>query len=199
MLFSAVTAAAVLAGSAFAAPLVGDASTSGNATSDALDFVVNGPLSVTLGSFLGLIDAIATVPDHVLDAGDDATHAWLNPLGTSAAAVLRAPNTLLTTRDVDATSKADLAATTDAVNGIVNGAECAAAVAAAIATDLLPAAKLLKAKALIKALGGVKKVAKLLLQFSHNPNSQTVKEAGRTLLNLVEILLGIDSIKRHCK
>lgn len=199
MLFNAFASAALLAGSAFAAAVPAVAST-GNDTADAIDFVVDAPLAVTLGSFLSLIDTISSVPDSVIDAGDDAVHTWLAPIGSPAAAAIAAPNSLIAVRSTEATNAADataVAAATEAVNGIVKDLECAAAVAAAIASDILPAAKILKAKKLIEVLGGVKKVAKLFLEF-HNNRDEAIKEGGKTLLDLVEVLLGIDSIKKHC-
>ncbi|KAL1894530.1 hypothetical protein Sste5346_005765 [Sporothrix stenoceras] len=199
MLFNAFTSAALLAGSAFAAAVPAATST-GNDTADAIDFVVDAPLAVTLGSFLSLIDTISSVPDSVIDAGDDAVHAWLAPIGAPAASAIAAPNSLIEVRSTEATNAADttaVAAATEAVNGIIKDLECAAAVAAAIASDVLPAAKILKAKKLIKVLGGVKKVAKLFLEF-HKNRDEAIKEGGKTLLELVEVLLGIDSIKKHC-
>lgn len=199
MLLNTFASAALLAGSAFAA-VVPAATASGNDTADAIDFVVDAPLAVTLGAFLSLIDTISTVPDSVIAAGDDAVHAWLAPIGSSAASAIAAPNALIAVRSTEATNAADTAAVTaatEAVNGIIKDVECAAAVAAAIASDVLPAAKILKAKKLIKVLGGVKKVAKLFLEFTKN-RDEAIKEAGKTLLDLVEVLLGIDSIKKHC-
>ncbi len=194
MLFNIAAVAAFLAGSAFAAPAAV------NTTTDAaLDFVVDAPLAVTLGAFMGLLETVSTVPDGVLLAGDDALYAWINPMGLSAVHALSGMATLQT-RDVAAADAADAentAATQEAVDGLIKDAECVAAVAAAIASDLLPAAKLLKVKSLIKVLGGIKKVAKLFLEF-HKNRDQAIKEGGRTLLDLVEIVLGIDSIKKHC-
>ncbi|CAK7209305.1 hypothetical protein SCUCBS95973_000394 [Sporothrix curviconia] len=200
MLYNAFTSAAILAVSAFAAAVPVD-TTTGNVTADALDFVVNAPLAVTLGSFLSLIDTISSVPDSVVDAGDDAVHNWLRPIGAPAVSAIAAPNALIAARSTEATDAADntaVAAATDTVNGLVKDVECAAAVAAAVASDLLPAAKILKVKKLIKVLGGVKKVAKLFLEY-HDNKSEAIKEGGKTLLELVEVLLGIDSIKKHCK
>ncbi|CAK7202913.1 hypothetical protein SEUCBS139899_005640 [Sporothrix eucalyptigena] len=198
MLYNTFVSTAILAGSAFAAAV--PVTTTGNNTADALDFVVDAPLAVTLGSFLGLIDTISAVPDSVVAAGDDAVNSWLRPIGSSAASAIAAPNALIASRSTEAADAADttaVAAATEAVDGIIKDVECAAAVAAAVAGDLLPAAKLLKAKKLIKVLGGVKKVAKLFLEF-HKNRDEAIKEGGKTLLDLVEVLLGIDSIKKHC-
>ncbi|ERT00009.1 hypothetical protein HMPREF1624_03378 [Sporothrix schenckii ATCC 58251] len=200
MLFNAAASTLFLAGSAFAAVIQRDVPAV-NETADAIDFIVDAPLAVSLGPFLSLIETIDAVPDSVVAAGDDAVHNWLAPIGASAAAAIPAPNAAVVVRSTDATNAADAADTTaavQAVNGLVKDLECAAAVAAAIAGDVLPAAKLLKAKKLVKALGGVKKVAKLFLHFSSN-RDEAIKEAGKTLVELVEILLGIDSIKKHCK
>ncbi|CAK7209328.1 hypothetical protein SBRCBS47491_000406 [Sporothrix bragantina] len=199
MLYNTFVSAAILAGSAFATAAPVDTAT-GNLTADAIDFVVDAPLAVTMGSFLSLIDTISSVPDSVIDAGDDAVHEWLRPIGAPAVSAIATPNSLITTRSTEAADAADstaVAAATDAVNGLIKDLECAAAVAAAIAGDLLPAAKILKAKKLIKVLGGVKKVAKLFLEY-HSNKSEAIKEGGKTLLELVEVLLGIDSIKKHC-
>ncbi|PLS28272.1 hypothetical protein CGZ88_0434 [Bifidobacterium anseris] len=73
---------------------------------------------------------------------------------------------------------------------------CAAAVAGVIATTAFPAAKILKIKKLIKALGGVRSAIKIMAGASFN--YEKLKALGGAAAALAAELTGIGSVKSQC-
>jgi hypothetical protein len=75
-------------------------------------------------------------------------------------------------------------------------AKCVAAIVQLLATTAVPAAKLLKIKGYIKALGGAKQAVKLML--GATSKAEKLKAGGEILVNLSAELLGINSVKSNC-
>ena len=134
---------------------------------------------------------IQDIPDAVLEAGDDALRAWKVKHGHQK-------------RDADADA-APLAAA--APEGLADRAslvergwwevtKCAGAIAAFIASNAIGAAKLLRIKKYIEALGGVKKAAELMLKAS--TNAERLKEGGEALALLAGEILGTSLVSNNC-
>ncbi|KAL8635479.1 MAG: hypothetical protein Q9226_009353, partial [Calogaya cf. arnoldii] len=74
--------------------------------------------------------------------------------------------------------------------------KCALAIVGAIAENAFPIAKLRRLRALIKELGGARKVAKMLLK------AKSIKEmiaiGGPELADIAEILLGVQKVVAEC-
>ena len=122
-------------------------------------------------------DAITSIPDSVLDEGDDALTAWLTTHG--AAPKLSARGPLIEQRQ-----------------SIFQMAQCAAAILKAVAENALPVSKLRRIKELIKLLGGASKVAKLLLKA--RTFKQIIAIGGPELQEIAEILLGLTDVVNDC-
>ena len=91
------------------------------------------------GSLEHVFDIISQIPDAVLKEGDDAKNAWLDAHGHRPSK-----------RDVVAVEARELEE-----RNIWDVAKCAGAIAAFIASNAIGAAKLLRIKKYIEALGGV--------------------------------------------
>ncbi|GAB1312528.1 hypothetical protein MFIFM68171_02738 [Madurella fahalii] len=74
--------------------------------------------------------------------------------------------------------------------------KCVAAIVQLLATTAVPAAKLLRIKKYIKALGGTKEAVKLLL--GATTRAEKLRVGGEILVNLSAELLGISTVKTHC-
>ena len=74
--------------------------------------------------------------------------------------------------------------------------KCALAIATFIGTNLVTAAKLLKIKEYIEALGGVAEAAELLLRCS--TWAERLSVGGTALVNLCAEILGVSLIKANC-
>lgn len=161
------------------------------AAADSLALLAEPKVDV-LTSFFTLVE---NIPDEVLLAGDNATNAWRVEHGYLSPAAVE-PSELPTKRDSQA---GNAVASASAQAGLIKEAKCIAAITELIASTLIPAAKLLKLKKLIKLLGGAKKVAKLLLKgSSHSTASDWKNIGGQNLLDLVDEFLDIDDIKSNC-
>jgi len=132
----------------------------------------------TLESFLAVVDSI---PTPVLEAGDESLAEYL--ASTPAAAVEIA-------EDVQARSVA-------AGAGIIDDLRCAAAIADLIITTVVPAARLLKIKKYIDALGGTGKVIKILIKLKKGEKvgSAEVLDMAKKLLGEIT---GVNSIREKC-
>lgn len=75
-------------------------------------------------------------------------------------------------------------------------AKCAAAITVAIGSGVFAAAKLVKIKRYIKALGGVKEAAKLLL--GATTWAEKAKAGGSALVGLASEILGVKEIQDNC-
>jgi hypothetical protein len=74
--------------------------------------------------------------------------------------------------------------------------KCVAAIVQLLATTAVPAAKLLRIKQYIKALGGTRQAVKLLL--GATTRAEKLKAGGEILVNLSAELLGISTVKTQC-
>ncbi len=138
-----------------------------------------------------LLAAIDDIPDEILEQGDEALHKWLVEHG------YREGNEKLK-RDDDNTdvlallTRGELAARAS----IWKIAKCVASIVQLLATTAVPAAKLLRIKKYIKALGGTKDAVKLLL--GATTKAEKLKVGGEALVALAAELLGISSVKSNC-
>jgi len=74
--------------------------------------------------------------------------------------------------------------------------KCVGATSWAIGSGVFGAAKLLKVKKYIAALGGIRTAASLLI--SATTAAERLEAGGTALLNLASLILGIDEIKEDC-
>lgn len=120
------------------------------------------------------LNLITSIPDDVLDAGDDATHDWLAKHGYG-----NKPNAKLTRRQ-----------------GWLAVLNCVFAIGKFIAENGVPALKLARVKKLIELLGGAGAVAKMLLKAKSWKELITI--AGPDLEALALELLGWGDIAQAC-
>lgn len=80
--------------------------------------------------------------------------------------------------------------------GFVETLKCAGAIAAFIASNAIAAAKIIRIKKYIEALGGVKEAAELLLKAS--TTAERLKEGGEALALLAGEILGFSLISNNC-
>ncbi|MCJ0870826.1 hypothetical protein [Streptomyces sp. AP-93] len=121
---------------------------------------------------------IESIPDSVLQAGDDATRAYLILEGVVA----------YTGKGKEVTQPVP--------NGWWETAKCAAAIATFIGSNLVVASKLIKIKQYISALGGIKKAAGLMLRAS--TWSERLAIGGNALVGLAAEILGYSMIRNNC-
>ncbi|CAP65613.1 uncharacterized protein PODANS_6_11025 [Podospora anserina S mat+] len=142
-----------------------------------------------------LFAEIERIPDDILEKGDEVLHQWLIANGD------REPETALKrdTDYVDAVEqnlslfeRGELAARAS----LWKIAKCVAAIVQLLATTAVPAAKLLRIKKYIKALGGAKQAVKLML--GATTKAEKLKAGGEILVNLSAELLGISTVKNNC-
>jgi len=149
---------------------------------------------------IAFLSVLESIPDSILAAGDEATNDWLVAQDLrEAGAALRPerdgiPDTTTIVAEVKARDVGRVALVARA--GLWKVAKCAAAIIELIATTAVPAAKILRIKTYISALGGVKDAAKFLVGGSSN--AEKLKVGGKDLVNLSTELSGIASIKRNC-
>ncbi|KAG7293522.1 hypothetical protein NEMBOFW57_003574 [Staphylotrichum longicolle] len=141
-----------------------------------------------------LLAEIDEIPDEVLEQGDDALHKWLVDHGH------RAGNEKLKRDDSSEEAAANLSllerGELAARASIWKIAKCVAAIVQLLATTAIPAAKLLRIKKYIKALGGTKQAVKLLL--GATTKAEKLKVGGQVLVSLAAELLGISTVKNNC-
>lgn len=139
---------------------------------------------------------IEQIPDDVLESGDEATATWLKANGFTESK-----------RDyvnvkVPLSERSDLVPFEERGVQLARGidwakvAKCAATVTSAIATNVIPAAKLLKIKRLIKDLGGVKSAVQLLI--GATTTAEKLKAGGEALVELSKAFLGITAVEAAC-
>lgn len=116
-----------------------------------------------------IFTAIIAIPSAVLDAGDNSTTTWLTENGYR--------------------SRIHPASWWQQ-------AKCALAILAFIGTNLVSAAKLLRIKKYIEALGGASEAAALLLKCT--TWAERLELGGTALVNLAAELFGVDLIKNAC-
>lgn len=133
---------------------------------------------------------INEIPDEVLQKGDDETHKWLVKHGYRGG-----PKPPLPRRDLVSKSRLD-GAQELATRGFFDVIRCVGAITAFIASNAIGAAKIIRIKKYIEALGGVRESAKLLLKASNN--AERLKEGGEALALLAGELLGVPLISNNC-
>lgn len=139
------------------------------------------------GALEKAFSTISAIPDSVLEAGDDATETWLKENGFKAAA---APASRAVVEG--AVADPELAKRID----WVKVAKCVATVTSAIATNIIPATKLLKIKKLIGELGGVKSAIQLMI--GATTTAEKLKVGGEALVELSKAFLGITAVEAAC-
>ncbi|CCC14054.1 hypothetical protein SMACR_08503 [Sordaria macrospora] len=147
-----------------------------------------------------LFNLLDSIPDSVLESGDEALNQWFidNDLRDPSADLLLDTTPALEVDDLDLVGDETLVE-----RGVLVArasawkiAKCVASIVQMIATTAVPAAKLLKIKKYIKALGGVKESVKLLL--GATTKAEKLKAGGKALVYLSAELLGISSVKAAC-
>ncbi|KAL1841750.1 hypothetical protein VTJ49DRAFT_6664 [Mycothermus thermophilus] len=143
-----------------------------------------------------LFAELEEIPDEVLEAGDEALNLWLIEHG------YRSNDTAK--RDVDAPANV-FDAGGDGETGLVERGElearkstlgCIYAIGKLLVTTAVPAARILRIKKYIKALGGTKKAVKLLLKATSK--KERLRIGGQALVDLAKELLGISAVKKAC-
>ncbi|KAK3952710.1 hypothetical protein QBC32DRAFT_313713 [Pseudoneurospora amorphoporcata] len=153
-----------------------------------------------------LFNLLDSIPDSVLESGDDALNQWFidNDLRDPTAPLLIDTNPDVTP-DLDSLDNLDILISDSdlAERGVVVAratawkiAKCVASIVQLIATTAVPAAKLLKIKKYIKALGGVQESVKLML--GATTKAEKLKVGGTALVYLSAEILGISSVKAAC-
>ena len=132
-----------------------------------------------LGELEAIFEAIEEIPDEVLEKGDDEADNWLVEHGYRPKHDKRE----VLDRDLEDRQLWDVA-------------KCVGAIAAFIASNAIGAAKLLRIKKYIAALGGIRKSAELLLKAS--TNAERLKEGGEILALLAGEILGTAAIANNC-
>jgi hypothetical protein len=132
-----------------------------------------------LGELERVFATLKEVPDEVLEKGDDETDKWMVEHGYRPTHDKRE----VFDRDLEDRQFWDVA-------------KCAGAIAAFIASNALAAAKLLRIKKYIEALGGVKESAELLLKAS--TTAERLQEGGQALALLAGEILGVSMISNNC-
>lgn len=142
-----------------------------------------------------LFTQIESIPDEVLEQGDEALHKWLVEHG------YRAPDKTLK-QDVDVPHENDNPTIFERDVLLardpswVDIARCVAAIFELLVTTAVPALKILRIKRYIAALGGARQAVKLLL--GATTRAEKLKAGGQALLNLADELLGISSVMEAC-
>ncbi|KAK3695710.1 hypothetical protein B0T22DRAFT_478339 [Podospora appendiculata] len=137
-----------------------------------------------------LFAQIESIPDDVLEAGDEALHKWLVTNG------LREPDAPLKRDETSATDSLLARAVLEARVSVWKIAKCLAAIVQLLATTAVPAAKLLRIKKYLEALGGAREAVELLLKAT--TQAEKLRLGGEVLVNLAAELLGISSVKNNC-
>lgn len=125
------------------------------------------PQEVNANSLQRLLDYYESIPDTVLEQGDVALQAWQNTHPQQQGPRFRA-----------------------------NFWGCAGAIAGVIASTAFPAAKILKIKKLVKALGGVRSAIKIMAGASFS--YEKLQALGGAAAALAAELIGIGSVRSQC-
>ncbi|KAK0646901.1 hypothetical protein B0T16DRAFT_458782 [Cercophora newfieldiana] len=141
-----------------------------------------------------LLEAIHSIPDDVLLAGDETTNDWLvahgyrnQPNGIDA----RSPSPIPLS---DSTALSERA--TAAPAGIIDVLNCAAKIAQFILENAIPAAKILKIKKAIDVIGSVKKVAEMLRKVKSLADAKRI--GGQALFDIADAIIGFSSVWGAC-
>lgn len=126
-----------------------------------------------------VLTTIFSIPDNILLAGDNATAKYLKPL---------LPSNPVTRGEDPTTDPANL--------GFWETLKCAAAIVAFLGMNLVSAAKLLRIKRYIEALGGARAAAELLLKAS--TWEERLRIGGGALVGLAAEFFGVSLITNNC-
>lgn len=130
-------------------------------------------------------DVITSIPNSVIQQGDAAVKQWIKDHTSSQ------PPVSSSTRDLHLRDS-DL----EARQSWWNIANCVWTILTVIASDEFPLAKILRIKQLISDLGGAWAVAKMVLRAKSL--ADLIWLGGQELKDLVDLLLGVDSIQGAC-
>ena len=139
-----------------------------------------------------ILAEIDEIPDEVLEQGDEALHKWLVDHGNRAGNEKLKRDDGSEAENLSIFERGELAARAS----LWKIAKCVAAIVQLLGTTAVPAAKLLRIKKYIKALGGAKKAVKLLL--GATTKAEKLKAGGQALVSLASELLGISTVKKNC-
>lgn len=155
------------------------------------------------GPLNNLFATLEDIPDSVLEAGDDALDKWLVDHGVrEPGAKLRRsesdeqPPVVRARGDADETMTLFERSALQARVSWWKVAKCVASIVQVLATTAIPAAKILRIKKYIEALGGAKQAVELLLKATSR--AEKLKAGGEVLVNLAAELMGISSVKNNC-
>jgi hypothetical protein len=186
--FIAAASASLLLPSIIASPVAAPLSPAALARRDDLDKRFEAIHDLTLkdddnhkigGKLEEVFGAIANIPDEVLEAGDDATDKWMVEHGYRPQHNKRE----VLDRDLEERNFFDVA-------------RCVGAIAAFIASNAIGAAKILRIKHYIEALGGIRRAAGLLLKASNT--KERLREGGEVLALLAGEILGTSMVANNC-
>ena len=139
-----------------------------------------------------LLAEIDEIPDDVLEKGDETLHQWLVEHGNRAGNEKLKRDDNSEAENLSLLERGELAARAS----LWKIAKCVAAIVQLLGTTAIPAAKLLRIKKYIKALGGTKKAVELLLKAT--TRAEKLKVGGQALVALAAELLGISTVKNNC-
>lgn len=137
-----------------------------------------------LGDLVKVFGIITDMPDSVIDKGDAAIKKWVQSQTNIAAR-----SNDISARDAEADPEAAL----EPRQGFLQVALCAAAILRAVAENAVPVAKV---RALIRAIGGVRKLARALLRARSFAELITI--AGPEAGELVQIFFGVTGVVNSC-
>ncbi|OIW28226.1 hypothetical protein CONLIGDRAFT_681203 [Coniochaeta ligniaria NRRL 30616] len=193
MKFQILTIAAALVASAVALPTdaTSESKVVARVDSAAADFNFTTDFDSPLNN---LFSTLENIPDSVLEQGDDALDKWLVEHG------LREPGAKLKRSDEHVETRDETSvferAVLEARVSWWKVAKCVAAIVQLLATTAIPAARILRIKKYIEALGGAKQAVELLLKATSR--AEKLKAGGEALVNLAAELFGISSVKNNC-
>lgn len=137
-----------------------------------------------------VLEAIDSIPEDVLLAGDETTNDWLVAHGYRKPHVVsvetRSPST-----DIVLSERANATPA-----GIIDVLNCAARIAQFLLENAIPAAKLLKIKKAIGIIGGVKKVAEKLKKVRSLADAKRI--GGDALFQIADAIIGFSSVWSAC-
>jgi len=142
----------------------------------------------SFGALQSLFAIVEAIPVSTLEAGDAAVSEYL----ATAPASIAIPATVVEARSDSVETRAVAAQA-----NVIDDLKCAAEIAKVILTTVVPAARLLRIKKYIEALGGTGKIVKILIKIrkGEKVGSAEILSAGKKLLGEIT---GITGIKEKC-
>lgn len=144
-------------------------------------------VQASLEKIFGIIHSI---PNEVLEKGDDELDKWLVEHGHRSSKK-KPPTRRDTIQRRTPENIQDFAE-----RSFWDVARCVGAIAAFIASNAIGAAKIFRIKKYIEALGGIREAAELLLRAS--TTAERLKEGGEALALLAGEILGTSSVANNC-